>query len=107
MPIDRPLRVCFMLERLFPAGVELQLLLLLKWLDRSRITPSVCLLDGTDEVSRSLEPRDCPVDSSRRPPLAALLGTSLAACRLARFFRLNESTFSMLSFPTASISARR
>jgi len=84
--MDRPLRVCFMIDRLASAGIELQLLLLIKWLDRSRVSPYLCLLDGTDEQTRSLEPDDCPVirlgvRSLCRPRSAA------AAVRLARFLR--------------------
>ena len=58
---SRPVRVCFMIDKLFPAGIELQLLMLIKQLDRSRVEPSLCLLDGCDELTRSLEPKDCPV----------------------------------------------
>jgi glycosyltransferase involved in cell wall biosynthesis len=84
--ISRPVRVCFMIDKLFPAGIELQLLLLIKRLDRSRVEPSLCLLDGSDEMSRSLEPKDCSVirlgvrhlcRPSSIPP----------AYRLSRFFR--------------------
>jgi glycosyltransferase involved in cell wall biosynthesis len=83
---SRPVRVCFMIDKLFPAGIELQLLLLIKRLDRSRVEPSLCLLDGSDELTRSLEPKDCPVirlgvrhlcRPSSIPP----------AFRLASFFR--------------------
>lgn len=58
---SRPLRVCFVIDRLYPAGIELQLLLLIKRLDRSRVVPMLCLLDGTDEQTQSLEPKECPV----------------------------------------------
>src|SRR5438128_946332 len=57
----RPVRVCFLIDRLATAGKETQLLALLHHLDRSRVQPYLCLLDGEDDVSRSLEPRDCPV----------------------------------------------
>src|SRR5271166_2546537 len=82
----RPLRVCFMIDRLFPAGIELQLLLLIKRLDRSRVAPSLCLLDGTDEQSRALEPTDCPVI---RLGVRHLCRPSsiVPAFRLARFLR--------------------
>jgi L-malate glycosyltransferase len=89
VPIDRPLRVCFMIERLFPAGVELQLLLLLKSLDRSRISPYLCLLDGAGKESRALEPRDCPVV---RLGVRRLLhpGNLGSAWRFVRFCRANR-----------------
>ncbi len=83
---SRPLRVCFMVDKLFPAGIELQLLLLVKWLDRSRVIPSLCLLDGTDDLSRSLEPDDCPVIRLGVRRLRAARSIP-AAWRLARFFR--------------------
>ena len=57
----RPVRVCFMIDSLQPAGTETQLLALIRHLDRSRVRPFLCLLDGEDELSRSLEPKDCPV----------------------------------------------
>jgi glycosyltransferase involved in cell wall biosynthesis len=57
----RPVRVCFLIDRLATAGTETQLLALLRHLDRARVQPFLCLLDGEDEVSRALEPRDCPV----------------------------------------------
>lgn len=83
---SRPVRVCFMIDKLFPAGIELQLLLLIKQLDRSRVEPSLCLLDGSDELTRSLEPTDCPVI---RLGVRRLLRPSSMppAFRLAQFFR--------------------
>ena len=84
--LSRPVRVCFMIDKLFPAGIELQLLLLIKQLDRARVAPSLCLLDGSDELTRSLEPNDCPVI---RLGVRHLFRPSSipAALRLARFFR--------------------
>jgi L-malate glycosyltransferase len=78
-----------MIERLFPAGVELQLLLLLKSLDRSRISPFLCLLDGVGAESRALEPRDCPVVrlGVRRVLHPANI---VPACRFIRFSRSNK-----------------
>lgn len=59
-PTRRPLRVCFVIDRLARAGTESQLLLLLERLDRQRIEPYLCLLDGHDEDSQSMLPDDCP-----------------------------------------------
>lgn len=84
--IGRPVRVCFVVDRLLRGGVELQLLLLLKWLDRSRTVPYVCLLDGTDDLTRSMEPKDCPVIRLGVRRLLAFRSVA-AARRLARFFR--------------------
>src|SRR5947209_1235092 len=57
---DRPVHVCFMIDRLLRGGTESQLVALIDHLDRARVRPFLCLLDGEDAVSRSLEPRDCP-----------------------------------------------
>ena len=54
-------RVCFVIDELAVAGVEGQLLLLLERLDRARIQPLLCMLKGHDALSRSLEPKNCPV----------------------------------------------
>jgi L-malate glycosyltransferase len=59
-PHNDAIRVCFVIDRLARAGTESQLLLLLKQLDRERIEPYLCLLDGHDDVSLSLLPNDCP-----------------------------------------------
>jgi glycosyltransferase involved in cell wall biosynthesis len=82
----RPVRVCFMIDSLKPAGTETQLLALIRHLDRSRVQPALCLLDGEDETSRALEPKDCPVlrlgvRGLSRP------ATLAKAWRLARFLR--------------------
>ena len=86
MPNNRPIYVCFMLDQLRVGGVESQLLLLLKWLDRTKVKPHLCLLDGSDELSRSLEPDDCTVirlgvRSLRHP------SSAWKAIRLGRFLR--------------------
>ncbi len=75
-----------MIDKLFPAGIELQLLLLIKQLNRSRVEPSLCLLDGSDELTRSLEPKDCPVIRLGVRHLARPSSIT-PAFRLARFFR--------------------
>ncbi len=56
-----PVRVCFMIDRLSRAGTETQLLALIRELDRAEVEPSLVLLDGEDDLSRALEPADCPV----------------------------------------------
>jgi glycosyltransferase involved in cell wall biosynthesis len=50
-----------MIDRLSRAGTETQLLALVRELDRANVRPSLVLLDGTDDLSRALEPADCPV----------------------------------------------
>jgi glycosyltransferase involved in cell wall biosynthesis len=81
-----PVRVCFLIDRLSRAGTETQLLALIQRLDRSRVEPSLALLDGEDEWSRSLEPVDCPV---LRLGLHSLLSRSAlsASMRLRQFWR--------------------
>ncbi len=50
-----------MIDRLSRAGTESQLLALIRELDRSQVKPSLVLLDGEDDLSRALEPANCPV----------------------------------------------
>ncbi|WP_165250226.1 glycosyltransferase [Paludisphaera soli] len=57
----RPIRVCYLIDRLRVGGTETQLLSLIRHLDPSVLQPYLCLLDGEDETSRALEPRGCPV----------------------------------------------
>jgi glycosyltransferase involved in cell wall biosynthesis len=57
----RPVRVCFLIDNLSRAGTEMQMLALLRSLDRTAVEPSLALLDGENELSRSLEPVHCPV----------------------------------------------
>ncbi len=57
----RPIRVCFIIDRLSRAGTESQLLLLINRLDRDQITPYLCLLDGDDPTTQVLLPDNCPI----------------------------------------------
>ena len=57
---EPPARVCFVIENLLPAGTELWIVRLIQNLDRTRVKPYLCLLDGNSPASRGLEP-DCPV----------------------------------------------
>jgi glycosyltransferase involved in cell wall biosynthesis len=81
-PAGDPVRVCFMIDRLSRAGTETQLLALIRELDRSKVAPSLVLLDGEDDLSRALEPADCPVVR-----LGVRRLVSLAAARAARRVR--------------------
>ena len=85
-PVAEPVRVCFMVDRLGRAGTETQLLALIRDLDRSRVQPTLVLLDGEDDLSRGLEPADCPV---LRLGVRKLVGLSAAraAQRLRAFWR--------------------
>jgi glycosyltransferase involved in cell wall biosynthesis len=84
-----PVRVGFLIDRLSRAGTETQLLALIRSLDRSRVLPFLCLLDGEDELSRSLEPTDCPV---LRLGVRSLFGSAamVGAARVKHFWRRNR-----------------
>ncbi len=58
---DRPIRVCFLIDRLSVGGTETQLLALIRSLDRSRVERHLVLLRGEDDDSRAMEPGVCPV----------------------------------------------
>src|SRR6185437_13502429 len=81
-----PVRVSFMIDRLTRAGTETQLLALIRELDRAKVRPSLVLLDGEDDLSRALEPADCPVI---RLGVRKLLGAGAAraAGRLRAFWK--------------------
>ena len=97
-------RVCFVIDRLRVAGTETQLLALIRGLDRRRVATHLCLLDGEDAISRSLEPADCPiirlgVRSLHSP--SALRG----AWRLAGFLRANRVEVVQTYFPDSTYFA--
>lgn len=85
-PAADPVRVCFMIDRLTRAGTETQLLALIRDLNRGKVRPSLVLLDGEDDLSRALEPADCPV---LRLGVRKLFGARAvrAASRLRAFWR--------------------
>jgi glycosyltransferase involved in cell wall biosynthesis len=88
-PTEAPVRVCFMIDRLTRAGTESQLLALIRELDRRRVDPTLVLLDGEDDLSRALEPADCPV---LRLGVRKLMSVSAAraAARLRSFWRVTR-----------------
>jgi glycosyltransferase involved in cell wall biosynthesis len=85
-PVAAPVRVCFMIDRLTRAGTESQLLALIRELDRTKVQPTLVLLDGEDDLSRALEPANCPV---LRLGVRRLFGLRAmnAARQLRSFFR--------------------
>ncbi|VTT98278.1 glycosyl transferase group 1 : Glycosyl transferase group 1 OS=Desulfovibrio sp. X2 GN=dsx2_1181 PE=4 SV=1: Glyco_trans_4_4: Glycos_transf_1 [Gemmataceae bacterium] len=85
-PVAEPVKVCFMIDRLSRAGTESQLLALVRELDRTRVQPSLVLLDGEDDLSRALEPADCPVIRLGVRKLLSVSATR-AAARLRSFWR--------------------
>jgi len=102
--LDRPVRVCFVIERLGIGGTERQLLALIGGLNRSRVQPYLCLLDGSDELSRSLEPKDCP---TLRLGVRSLLRPSTVrqAWRFARFLRRERIDVVQVMFPDSTYFA--
>jgi glycosyltransferase involved in cell wall biosynthesis len=81
-----PVQVSFMIDRLSRAGTESQLLALIREVDRATVSPSLVLLDGEDDLSRALEPSDCPVLRLGVRRLASLTAAR-AARRLRAFWR--------------------
>src|SRR5262245_41457558 len=59
--MKRVIRICFVIDGLTRAGTETQLLALIRSLDRRRFAPTLALLNGEDDLSRELEPTNCPV----------------------------------------------
>jgi glycosyltransferase involved in cell wall biosynthesis len=90
-----------MIDRLALAGTESQLLALIRRLDRRRVRPLLCLLDGEDAASRSLEPEDCPV---LRLGVRSLLrpGAAAAGLQLARFLRRERVDVLQVYFPDST-----
>ena len=96
-----PVRVCFMIDRLSRAGTETQLLALLRTLDPQKIQPSLVLLDGEDDLSRALEPANCPVIRLGVRSLMSF-GAANAARRLRMFWREQRPDILQLYFLDAS-----
>jgi glycosyltransferase involved in cell wall biosynthesis len=98
---NRPVRVCFMIDRLLCGGTESQLVALIEHLDRSCVQPFLCLLDGEDPLSRSLEPNDCPTVRLGVRHLHSR-GTLLQALCLARFLRRHRIDVLQCYFPDST-----
>lgn len=81
-----PVRVSFVIDRLTRAGTETQLVALINHLHRGRVQPSLVLLDGEDDLSRALEPADCPVVRLGVRKLLSRGGVQ-AAARLRAYWR--------------------
>lgn len=98
---ERPIRACFLIDRLGTAGTETQLIALIRHLNRSRVQPFLCLLDERDDRSRSLEPEDCPI---LRLGVRTLLHPSTFghALRLARFLRRERIDILQPYFPDST-----
>lgn len=79
-----PISVCFVIDSLSRAGTESQLLALLRGLDRNRVKPTLCLLNGHDALTQSLLPTDCEILNLGLKRL--LSGQAIAAARQLRQF---------------------
>ncbi len=97
----QPIRVCYLIDNLAVGGTEKQLLALIAHLDRSRVQPYLCLLDGMPESSQALEPQDCSVlrlgARSLRSPRAISAGW-----RFIRFLRQQQIDVVQLHFPDST-----
>ena len=96
-----PVRVCFLIDELAPAGTETQLLALIRRLDRRRVVPHLCLLRGDSARSQALEPDCCPVlrlgiGSLRSPATLPRLW------RLGRFLRQQRIDVLQVYFPDST-----
>jgi glycosyltransferase involved in cell wall biosynthesis len=85
----RPVRVCFAVENLLPAGTERWIVHLIDRLDRRRVQPLLCLTDGQGDESRQLEPADCEVLRLELTQLKSIR-TLRAARALYRFLRHHQ-----------------
>ncbi len=97
----RPVRVCFMIDRLAAAGTETQLLALIRCLDRSNVQPFLCLLDGEDEQSKALELNDCTILRLGIRRLFRLLTVS-KAWELSRFLKRERIDITQPYFPDST-----
>lgn len=90
-----------MIDQLRAAGTESQLVALIRNLDRSRIQPFLCLLNGEDPHSQALEPPDCPV---LRLGIRSLHHPSTLpkAFRLARFLQNQQIDVVQVYFPDST-----
>jgi glycosyltransferase involved in cell wall biosynthesis len=94
-------RVCFLIDELAAAGTETQLLALIRYLDRRRVRPYLCLLRGDNPVSQALEPDDCLI---LRLGVGSLLrpATVVRAWRFIRFLRRERIDVVQTYFPDSS-----
>lgn len=88
---DRPTRVSFFIDNLSRAGTETQLLALIRTLDRSRVEPSLAMLDGTTAESLELAPTDCKLIRLGLKTFSNLRATARAARRLMRFWKRRQA----------------
>jgi glycosyltransferase involved in cell wall biosynthesis len=97
----KPIRVCYLIDNLAVGGTEKQLLALIAHLDRSQVQPYLCLLDGTSDSSRTLEPAGCTVLRLGVKSLKSVRALS-AAWRFVRFLRQQRIDVVQLHFPDST-----
>ncbi len=97
----RPIRACYLIDGLAIGGTEKQLLALISNLDRRRVQPYLCLLDGSSQSSRALEPRDCPVLRLEIRSLATF-HAARQAWRFVRWLRKSQIDLVQLHFPDST-----
>ncbi|MBM98220.1 MAG: hypothetical protein CMJ77_03770 [Planctomycetaceae bacterium] len=83
------MKVCFVIENLIAAGTELWILRLIERMDRNRVQPLLCLINGSGAQSQALEPVDCPVLRLNLPGLKTHR-TFGAAAQLYRFLKQHK-----------------
>ena len=59
--VKEPVRVCVFVDNMRSAGTEMRLRRLIESYDREKVIPYLCLLDGENESSKSLEPENCEI----------------------------------------------
>jgi glycosyltransferase involved in cell wall biosynthesis/peptidoglycan/xylan/chitin deacetylase (PgdA/CDA1 family) len=90
-----------MIDRLIRAGTESQLIALIRGIDREKVEPHLCLKDGEDDESRSLEPDNCGVTRlGIRSPLNPR--TWLRLWRFSRFLRREKIDVVQVYFPEST-----
>jgi L-malate glycosyltransferase len=99
--VQRPLRVCYLIDELATAGTETQLVELIRRLDRGKVQPYLCLLRGDSPMSRALEPADVPV---LRLGIGSLRSTQSfsQAIRFLRFLRRERMDVVQIYFPDST-----
>ncbi|MDR1959829.1 MAG: glycosyltransferase [Planctomycetaceae bacterium] len=100
---SKPLRVCFVIDSLSVAGTEQQLLLLIRHLDRSRVTPSLCLLKEPP-ASENFVPADCPVICLHNNKLLSV-ACMKQAIRFRRFLKREKINILQTFFPDSTCFA--
>jgi glycosyltransferase involved in cell wall biosynthesis len=97
-PPKGPVRVLFMIDNLGHAGTEQWLLRLIHGLDRSRVEPFLCLLDGEIPLSRSIEPENLQILRLGIKKIGSLASIS-AAIKFTQFVKRNRIGILQLHFP--------